>query len=257
MKRTAMRLLRVLIPAVLLFGGICLVFALLQRSLIYFPTPPRESSIPFIELQRPDAVVRVSLLKREGPRAVIYFGGNAEEVSLGLGEIAEAFPDSAVYAMHYRGYSGSTGKPSEENLLADARALFDLVAESHDQIFLAGRSLGSGLAVHLASEREVAGLLLITPFDSLVNVAKHYYPWLPVNLLLLDRYESWKYASKVTAPTLIVAAEQDSIIPKRCTVNLEKSFPEGICQSITIKDADHNFISLPIEAIDDFLIRQP
>jgi pimeloyl-ACP methyl ester carboxylesterase len=253
MKDALRRVLRLLILAIVIYGVICLLLAFLQRSLIYFPTTGRSEGVPYMELQRPDASIRISVLRRDADRAVIYFGGNAEDVSYSIAELAEAFPDTAIYAMHYRGYGGSTGRPNEQDLIGDALALLEYVQDFHHEIFLAGRSLGSGVAIQVASRRNVAGLLLITPFDSLLNVAKHYYPWLPINALLLDRYESWRVASQITSPTLIIAADHDSIIPRSSTENLERSFAKGTCQAIYLKNTDHNSIPLPIEAINGFI----
>ena len=102
------------------------------------------------------AQVLVSVRERSGPNGLLYFGGNAEDVSYNLPSLSTAFSDYAIYLMHYRGYGGSSGKPSEAALVADALALFDKVNTEHQNITVVGRSLGSGVAVHLASLRPVA-----------------------------------------------------------------------------------------------------
>ena len=84
----------------------------------------------------------------------------------------------------------------------------------HSQITVIGRSLGSGIATYLASQRPVSRLLLITPYDSIANVAAGRLPMFPVHWLLLDKYESWRYAPQITAPTRILAAEHDDVIPR-------------------------------------------
>jgi pimeloyl-ACP methyl ester carboxylesterase len=124
------------------------------------------------------------------------------------------FPDRAIYLLHYRGYGGSSGSPSEKALFADALILFDEVHAKHPDIDVVGRSLGSGIAVYVASLRQVTRLVLVTPFDSLQELAAHQYPYVPVRWLLLDKYESWRFAPHVTAPTLIIAAERDEIVPR-------------------------------------------
>ena len=101
-----------------------------------------------------------------------------------------AFPDRSLFLVNYRGYGGSSGQPSEAALFADALAIFDHVRREHSEIAVMGRSLGSGVAVLVASERPVEQLVLVTAFDSLVNVAREYLRWLPVGRLLRDRYDS-------------------------------------------------------------------
>ena len=117
-----------------------------------------------------------------GPRALIYFGGNAEDVSLTRAELAVLLPDTPLYLLHYRGYGGSEGSPSEAALRADARALHAHVAERHSAVTVVGRSLGTGPAVHLAATRPVQRLVLLVPFDSLLAVARGAMPRLPVDL---------------------------------------------------------------------------
>jgi hypothetical protein len=174
---------------------------------------------------------------------VIYFGGNAEDVSQSLPTLAAAFPDRSLFAMNYRGYGGSTGKPSEAALVADALALFDKVYKNHQNIIVIGRSLGSGVAVHLASERPVERLILVTPYDSIQNLAAAQFPFLPVRWLLTDKFDSWRYAPKVTAPTHLIAAQNDEVIPASSTNALYKYFPPSVANLTVIPDAGHNNIS--------------
>jgi hypothetical protein len=106
-----------------------------------------------------------------------------------------------------------------------------------------GRSLGSGVAVYLASQRPVARLVLVTPYDSLVDVAARHYPYFPVRWLLLDKFESSKYAKQVTAPTLVIAAEHDEIIPRASTRALVTRFRDGVVSLKIVPGAGHNTIS--------------
>src|SRR5581483_3606208 len=108
-----------------------------------------------------------------------------------------------------RGYGGSSGKASEAALFEDGLTLFDEVQKAHPQVEVVGRSLGSGVAVYVASLRPAARLVLVTPYDSIAEIGARQFPFVPVKWLLLDRFESWKYAPQVTAPTLIIAAEHD------------------------------------------------
>jgi pimeloyl-ACP methyl ester carboxylesterase len=220
-----------------------LVFAF-QRSLIYFPQPrSRDTGPSTITVAAPDATVLVTTRSHVGPGAVIYFGGNAEDVSSSLPTLSAAFPDCAIYLMHYRGYAGSSGKPSEAALVADAIALIDKVRAEHEHVTVVGRSLGSSIAVHLASIRPVSRLVLVTPFSSLRQLAAHHYPYLPVGWLLRDKYESWRYAEEVTAPTLVIAAEHDEIVPRSSTEELCTHFRNGIASLKLVADTGHNTIS--------------
>jgi pimeloyl-ACP methyl ester carboxylesterase len=121
----------------------------------------------------------LSVRPHGGPKALIYFGGNAEDVSRSLPGLSQAFPDYALYLLHYRSYGGSSGTPSEEAIQRDATALFDRAHAEHPQTVVIGRSLGSGVAVRLASQRPASRLILITPYDSFQEIAASHYPALP------------------------------------------------------------------------------
>jgi len=144
---------------------------------------------------------------------VLYFGGNAEEVSWMLDEIRRRGTDSAWLFIDYRGYGGSGGAPSEDALTSDALAWYDGFPRENARVFAFGRSLGSGVAVYLASQRRLDGVVLLTPFDSMLEVAKQHYPLLPVSLLLRHRFDSVSLAPKITAPLLCLAAQDDEVIP--------------------------------------------
>jgi uncharacterized protein len=241
LKRILLKLLLLLIAAYL---GLCLIMFVRQRSMIYYPTPGvNQAAENSMSLAVDGAELQIAVQDRKRPKALIYFGGNAEEVSNSLQSYAQAFPEYAIYMMHYRGYSGSTGEPSEAALHADAAALFQMVQQKHEQIEVVGRSLGSGIAVRLAATHPVHRLVLITPFDSLVNVGKMHFPYMPVNLLLQERYESWRYAGQIQAPTTILAAGADQIIPHARTQALFDAFTPGVATMQVLPHVDHNSIS--------------
>ena len=233
--------------AVLAYLGLCAVMFIWQRSLLYFPQP-RGYATPqsTLKLAVAGAELVISVRPADGSRALLYFGGNGEDVSQNLASFSQAFPDHALYLMHYRGYGGSSGAPSEAALHADARVLFDRVAAQHRQVVVIGRSLGSGVAVRLASERPVARLILVTPFDSIEQIAADQYPYIPVRWLLLDRYDSWRYAPKITAPTMIIAAANDAVIPRASTVKLLASFGPGVASMTTMAGVGHNDIDASV-----------
>jgi uncharacterized protein len=184
---------------------------------------------------------------RPGPRALLYFGGNAENVAWSLPEFAGVFPEHSLYLLHYRGYGESTGKPSERAIHADALALFDRVHAAHPEVVVVGRSLGAAVAVRLASLRPVDRLVLVTPFDSLARIAARHYPFFPVRWLLKDRYEAWRDAQRVSAPTLLLVAEHDEIAPRVHAEALFAQFPPGVARLEVVAGAGHNTISDSLE----------
>jgi hypothetical protein len=224
--------------------GICALLFFKQRSLIYFPPQRAALQAPLVStLTVPGARLKVSQRPVPGPKALIYLGGNAEDVSASLPQLAQAFPDRALYLLHYRGYAGSSGSPSEQALVGDALALFDKAAAEHQDIVMVGRSLGTGVALQVASVRKPGKLVLITPYDSLAGLAAAQFPWIPVRWLLRDKYESWRYVPRVQAPTLIVAAQHDEIIPPASTQRLAARFAKERLVMRVIEGAGHNTIS--------------
>jgi uncharacterized protein len=227
-----------------MYVGLCAALFFFQRSLIYFPQPgSANDGGTTLTLPVRGARVLVSTRPMEGRRALIYFGGNAEDVSLSLPSFSAAMPDRAIYLMHYRGYGGSTGSPSEKTLFNDALVLFDEVYRNHPDIEIVGRSLGSGVAVYLASQRSASRLVLVTPFDSLKDIAARQFPYVPARWLLRDKFESWKYAPRVTAPTLIIAADHDEMIPAANTELLKSRFQAGLVSFAALAGTSHNTIS--------------
>ncbi len=231
-----------LVPAGI-YAGLCLLMFLTQRSQIYFPV--RESMAPGATAMRfpvDGAELKVWVVARPGPAAILYFGGNGEDVGFNVDSFSASFPGHTLYLVNYRGYGGSTGKPAEDHLIADAIALYDHLRDRHSQIAVIGRSLGGGVAVRLASERKVDRLVLVTPFDSLVNVARAHFPYLPVGLLMRDRFDSASRASAIEAKTLVVIAGADEIIPRARTDALIARLRSGQTRVIVLDGARHNDI---------------
>jgi pimeloyl-ACP methyl ester carboxylesterase len=237
-------MLMLAIVIALVYFGLCAALFVFQRSLIYFPQSQSiGSGAATLALPVDGGEVRVTVRPHSGPNALVYFGGNAEDASHNLPGLSAAFPGHAVYLMNYRGYGGSTGRPSEAALFADAIALFDRIQTEHQNIVVVGRSLGSGVAVHLASLRPVARVVLVTPFDSIQEIAAGQFPFFPVRWMLLDKFESWKYAAKVVVPTLLIAAEDDEVIPRESTAALYSHFGAGVATLKVIAGASHNSVS--------------
>ena len=234
-----------IVIAGLAYIGLCAWVYATQRAQIYFPVP---------ETHRPDAQVlwidsqgerlKVWVVPRAGSRALVYFGGNAEDVAGNLDLFSAAFPTHSLYLVNYRGYGGSSGRPSETALFADALAVYEHVRDEHSDITVMGRSLGSGIAVQLASARPVERLVLVTAYDSLVNVARAHIRFLPIGLLMRDRYESASRAGRVRAPVLIVIAGEDEIIPRARSEALVKAFPASQVRVEVVPGVGHNTLDL-------------
>jgi pimeloyl-ACP methyl ester carboxylesterase len=196
---------------------------LFQERMIFFPQalqtrPVSRGGFEEIVIAAADgAKLRGWFVRGSGPAAlVIYFGGNAEEVSW-LTDFSGRFGGGSLLLVNYRGYGESEGAPGERALLDDAVAVYEYAVRRADvdpeRIVAMGRSLGSGVAVHLAAERRVRAVILVSPYDSLVSVAKRHYPFLPVSLMLRHRFDSLARARRIEVPLLCLVATEDRVIP--------------------------------------------
>jgi pimeloyl-ACP methyl ester carboxylesterase len=229
---------------VLVYVGLCVALFVFQRSFIYYPQPRARGEIsPTMALSVPGAELLISVRPHDGPDAIVYFGGNGEDVTFNLPAFSSAFPNHALYLMNYRGYGGSSGNPGEADIQQDALALFDRVHAQHANVVVMGRSLGSGVAIRLASQRPATRLVLITPYSSIAELGARQFPFFPVKWLLRDKFESWRYAPQIRVPTLLVAAEHDQIIPRTSTEDLYTRFAPGVASLRVIPGVGHNTIS--------------
>jgi len=233
----------ILITVAVAYAGFCIALYTLQRSFQYFPTPRRLGPTQLAAtFQSGDTLLQLTVRPHAGPGAVLYFGGNGEDVSGSVGPLMAAFPEREIVMLHYRGYGGSAGRPTEADITADAAGLFDKVHAEHSDVIVVGRSLGTGVAVRLASSRPVSRLVLVTPYDSLLGIAERQFPFFPVKYLLIDKYESWRYVPAIKAPVLILAAEKDEVIPIASTEALRARFPPGQVTTVMVPGASHNTI---------------
>lgn len=227
----------------LAYSGLCAVLYWYQRDLLYAPPPggPRVALEMRVVRDSPDHVM-ASVVPRTGVAAVIYFGGNGEDVSVSSTLLSTAFPNHAIYLLHYRGFAPSTGRPFEAALFADALALFDLVHRDHARVTVIGSSLGTGVAVRVAGARMVERLVLVTPYDSLAELYAAKLPIFPIRWILRDKFESWRHAPDVKAPTLILVAGDDEMIPFENSNRLALSFKAGVAKTIIVPGTTHNSI---------------
>lgn len=237
----------------------CILLYAVQRHLIFFPTPEADMpNMPYIVLDTGAVRVKVWTLNPGRGRGLLYFGGNAENVADSIPAFASLFPDRTVYLVNYRGFGGSSGTPDEAGLEADALLAYDYFAKKHRSLAVMGRSIGSAVAAYVASERPVEKLILVTPFDTLENVACHHYPWLPVGVILKDRYDTASLGLKITTDTLIVATTDDEVIPYRLSRRLGDTLINASVQRVELSEVGHNTVHLhPAygKILSDFLRR--
>lgn len=233
------------ISILLLIGyvGMGIFLYIYQRNFLYFPTAKMNTSYEKMVLKNENESINIIILNKGYKNAILYFGGNAESMAQSSDYIAQQFPEFTVYLMDYRGYGASTGEPTEEGIYSDALKLYDTIQPQHDRISIGGRSLGSGVAIHVASKREVSKLALITPFDSIISVAEEMYPLYPVSFLLEDKYDSKSKVKDIRAVTFIVMAEDDKIISRKHTQKLIDAFEPAQLKVTIIKNRGHNDIS--------------
>ncbi|NOR56401.1 MAG: alpha/beta hydrolase [Sulfurovum sp.] len=214
-----------------------------QSSFLYFPTTDKATKHESFSFQNGGERIHVIKLNPGYSKAILYFGGNAESMAGSADYIAGQFPKFTVYLMDYRGYGASSGEASEAGLDSDALKLYDSIKGKHTSISIGGRSLGTGIATYVASKREVAKLALITPYDSILNVAQGMYPLYPVSLLLNDSYDSLARVKDIKAHVLIIMAEHDKVVLRERTENLIHAFKQSQVEVVVIKNRGHIDIS--------------
>lgn len=224
------------------------------QSQLIFPTHAVPAPGPWppgagrLSLRTPDGKDLVGIhIPADKPRKqrtlILGFGGNAWNAQDVAEYLHELFPDEDVVAFHYRGYAPSQGSPSAEALIADAPLVYDLAVDQVKaaRVIAIGFSVGSGVAAHLAAARNLDGLILVTPFDSLKAVAQSMYPWLPIGPFFGHEIDAASALEKVDVPVAIIAAERDEIVPRERTEELRKRVPNLVFEE-TIRRAGHNDI---------------
>lgn len=245
---------RFFLIALAVVGGLYLLVVgtmfFMQRELLYYPTPaggvpdPAGPSIQIVHIDTQDGE-RLNgwwLPPQDGKPTILFFGGNASALVEQAGRWRRIADQGVGFlAIGYRGYDGSTGNPTEAGLGEDARAAYDwlTIRVSAEDVVIQGFSLGSGVAVRLASERRARALILEAPFTSTADVAARIYPWAPVRLLLLDQYRSRDRIDRIEMPLLILHGDADQVVPfsqGRALYDLAKA-PKML---VRMEGSDHN-----------------
>lgn len=217
-----------------------------QRNLLYYPQPAAAVDLQQLEpmlFQSDELELHGWRINGHQSQALIYYGGNAEQVEQNIGFFQRTLPDYSVYLVPYRGFANNPGSPTEKSLYSDALYVFDSLRPHHQSLALMGRSLGSGVATYVASQRETDRLVLITPYDSVERLAQQSYWLFPVRLLLLDKFNSIARVPFISAPTLILTASGDRVIPSSNSQNLAQAFPASQLTFFNIDGASHNNIT--------------
>lgn len=245
---------KLILIAALAYLALLMAIYVAQTSLL-FPTRlvPRSWPLPAgaeqVALDAPDGIRLHGVYvppcsKAPADRPVILgFGGNAWNAAAVADYLHGLYPDHDVAAFHFRGYAPSAGKPSAAALLADAPLVHDFVSArlGNRRVVAVGFSIGSGIAAHLAGRRRLAGLILVTPFDSLETLAADHYRWLPIRLLLRHRMNPADDLRGTNVPVTLIAGERDTLIPPRHAQALARVVPNLVLNR-TISGAGHNDI---------------
>lgn len=197
-----------------------------QRKFIYFPdarrTLPADAGMADVServMETPDGekVIAWYGKAKPGQPTLLYFHGNGGSLESRRERIAKYMARGrGIFMMAYRGFSGSSGSPSEAANTADAKLAYETLIKDGvkpEDIILYGESLGTGVATQVAVEKPVRGLILDSPYTAVVDRAADIYWWLPVRALVIDSYETRRFIKDVRAPLFIIHGEADDVVP--------------------------------------------
>lgn len=245
------------VAALVGYVAVAVLVWIAQEKLLFFPQPPhgRPSApagwqIEDVRIAMGDGTRLAGVLVRPSAargELVIYFGGNAEEVTAYASAAAQSYGNRAVLMVNYRGYGESEGRPGEKAMVSDGVAIYDWAAARADvdpaRIALHGRSLGTGVAVQVAAARPTRCMVLTSPFTSALDVARSIYAWLPVALLMRHPFDSAAHASQLRMPALFLMGDADTLIPMRLSQRLADAWG-GPVERETMQGFGHNDLSM-------------
>ncbi len=253
------RLLKLLLISLVgCYLALCVVLFVVQRKLV-FPAPVELLQVS-AGMERVEVHNATFFLWKnvpgDGP-VVVHFHGNGEQVAY-LGWLADAWAarGASFVAVEYPGYPGTEGSPSEEAIVKAGEAalqhLSGVLKIARSRLVLEGQSVGTGVAVTLASRGWGAKLVLISPYTTLPDVAARVFPWLPVRLLMRDRFDSASKAPGLKVPTLIVHGTQDEVVPFELGEALSKVIVGA--KFVPVEGGHHNdVLDVGLPAIFDFV----
>lgn len=243
----------IFLTLLLIYLAVIALYYFAQTGMLFFPRPvtgtlPPDESVEEVTISTAGGNLLHGWLCKvpdEHPqKLIIYFGGNAEEVSHMI-HLAPNFDGWAFLLVNYPGYGASSGKPGERSFYDAALAVWDFAASRDDvdagSIVLFGRSIGTASAVYLAGNRNPRAVVLVSPFESIRSVAQSKLPFLPVGLMLRHKFELETYASQIDAPLLAFYGSDDNIIRPRHSKNLVNRW-KGEARLIEVTGYGHNDI---------------
>ena len=232
----------------------------MQNRFLYFPEPvwPTESGLEYEKMKLWQATADdyqglIAAVNAPAPNGtIVLFHGNGG-TALDRGFYLKPFMELGfrVILAEYPKYGGRAGKVGEKPFVADGVETVRLALEQYGEpLYLVGESLGCGVAAAVAKQTSapIAGIILITPWDTLVSVAKSMFPFLPVKLVLTDKYDSIENLKSFKNKISVIGAERDEILPIKHAVNLYNALPEGRKRMWIIKGAGHNDWPLHMDA---------
>jgi hypothetical protein len=246
-----------------------LVWAL-QEKLLFYPqplrgkaTPPAGWSLEDVRITTRDGTALAGVLVKPPvakPALVVYFGGNAEEVTDHAAGAAQRYGERAALLVNYRGYGASGGLPGERELVSDGIEIVDWASRRSDldgRLAIHGTSLGTGVAVQVGAARAPRCVVLTSPYDSLVAVGQRIYRWLPIALLTRHPFDSFARAPGMKMPALMLMGDADTLIPLQHSQRLAAAWG-GPVESVVLAGFGHNDVAVSPrydEAIRAFLDR--
>lgn len=227
---------------IIFYLSIGLYLYLNQKDFLYFPSAKIDNHYKKLTITNNNRDINIFVLNPNQKNAMLYFGGNAESMAQSCDYLSKEFPSFTIYLMDYRGYGLSEGSPSQEGIYRDSLTLYDKIKPHHNQIYVEGRSLGSGVATYVSARREVSKLILLTPYYSILSVAQAQYKIYPLSLLLKDQYLSYENIANIKAQTLVILAQNDMLISSANSQKLIDKFKKEKVEVEILKERTHGDI---------------
>ena len=240
-----------------MYLALCELIYHFQDDLLFHPQPRSQSEVKEILAANPEFTeqsfamsdgINISAYISKSPAtkrlpAALYFGGNADEASYFMAK-KKYFTHHILVLVNYRGFGLSAGIPSEQTMFSDAIEMYDKLKDRNDidseQITIIGRSIGTGVATYLSSKRKANATILITPYESMVDLAARKFPLLPIQFLIKHPFNSKIYAESIITEMLAIIASNDTVIPKEHAYNLSRTW----AGKVTTKECDEDHESI-------------
>ena len=221
-----MFLLKLFLTLILIYSTLLVVIFLAQRKLLYHPTENSSleenllsHKVEKIKIPSSDNINLISwyFLKNKSFKTLVFFHGNAgrlENRIYKLNHLSDLNLNYLIFA--YRGFNGNNGKPTEEGIYKDSKAVINWLNSKgikKKDIILYGESLGGAVAIEIAQKESFAGIILESTFTSMIDMGQKYYPIFPVSFLLKDKYETKNKIKNLNSPTLVMHGKKDKVVP--------------------------------------------